>query len=119
MEGWLEKQGHTFKTWKRRWVVLEPSEDNENNFTLAYYVDESRSVKKGEFIIALDSAVTNLVDGYASGRNNLFALQAEGSSKKNFLLMSAPTEEIKNTWIIEIERAVETLRERAELQWQT
>lgn len=115
MEGWLEKQGHTFKTWKRRWVVLE--QESELVFNLSYYVDETRKNKKGEFKIALDSVVTNIEDGYTGGRGNLFALQAEGTSNKSYLLMSASTEESKNSWILALEGAIDLLREKVESQW--
>jgi hypothetical protein len=115
MEGWLEKQGHAWKSWKRRWVVLE--QDGEFSFTLSYYVDETRADKKGEFKIAIDSAVTNLEDGYTSGKCNLFALQAEGNGSKNYMLMSAQSEEVKNSWILAIEGAVDLIREKAESQW--
>lgn len=115
MEGWLEKQGHMFKTWKRRWVVLEPT--NENYYLLSYYVDQTKQEKKGEFRIALDSAVTNLDDGYSAGKANLFVLQAEGRGK-TFLIMSASDEADKNAWILAIETAIDTLRLHAESNWQ-
>jgi hypothetical protein len=116
MEGWLEKQGHMFKTWKRRWVVLE-NQINANYYLLSYFTDETKREKKGEFKIALDSAVTNLDDGYSSGKANLFVLQAEGNGK-TFLIMSALTEEDKNAWILTIETAIDTLRLHAESNWQ-
>jgi hypothetical protein len=115
MEGWLEKQGHMFKTWKKRWVVLESSEGH-NYYCLSYFVDETKREKKGEFRVALDSAVTNLDDGYSSGKSNLFVLQAEGHGK-TFLMMSALSEEDKNAWILAIETAIDTLRSQAESNW--
>jgi hypothetical protein len=115
MEGWLEKQGHMFKTWKKRWVVLE--QQDETCFTLSYFIDETKREKKGEFRIALDSAVTNLDDGYSSGKANMFVLQAEGHGK-TFLMMSAATEAEKNAWIVTIDQAIDRLRHHAESHWQ-
>ena len=116
MEGWLEKQGHMFKTWKRRWVSLEPSGEDQNYYSFSYYIDETKREKKGEFRIQLDSAVTNLEDGYSTGKSNLFVLQAEGHGK-TFLMLSALSEEDKNSWILAIETAIDTLRSQAESNW--
>lgn len=116
MEGWLEKQGHMFKTWKKRWVVLEQT--NDDYYLLSYYIDETKREKKGEFRIALDSSITNLDDGYSSGKSNMFVLQAEGNGK-TFLMMSALTESDKNAWIVSIDQAIDRLRLNAESNWQT
>lgn len=34
--GWVHKQGGRIKTWKQRWLVLQPTE-------LLYYVDEDKA----------------------------------------------------------------------------
>lgn len=114
MEGWLEKQGHTFKTWKRRWVTFERSDNC--TYSLKYYTDQTKSQLKGEFTIAIDSAVTDLEDGYVNGKQNLFVLQAEGKNK-SFLLIIADSDEEKKKWISAIESALETLRAEAEAKW--
>ena len=39
-EGWITKRGHIFRTWKKRWFVVE-------NGQVTYYVDESKTNEKG------------------------------------------------------------------------
>lgn len=112
MEGWLEKEGHIFKTWKKRWCVLDKSSG-----TLCYFTDSSKTTKKGEYRIVADSALTSLDDGYAGRKSHLFAIQAEGTN--NFLMLSASTEENKECWIFAIQECISNAREQIETLWST
>lgn len=58
--GWVEKEGGSVKTWKRRWMVLSPG------LEMAYYVeeaDEQKGKKKGFFNLLGYSVVEGLLDG--------------------------------------------------------
>lgn len=54
-EGWLEKKGSFFATWKKRWVVLTKT-------SLDYYTDETKSDKKGFIPLCNESSVQKLED---------------------------------------------------------
>ena len=116
MEGWLEKQGTVFKSWKRRWFVLYPDGDC---YYFRYYTSEDKLTEKGFFKIQIDSTVSSLDDGYGGGnRKCLFVLQAEGNKNKAVLLLSAESEDVKTEWIGAIQRAVDTMKEEIEASWE-
>ena len=117
MEGWLEKQGTVFKSWKRRWCVMYP--DGDDCMFFRYYTKEDRETEKGFFKILIDSSVSSLDDGYGGGnRKNLFVLQAVGNKNKDILLLSAESEEVKNEWIQAIQQGIDAIREKVEASWQ-
>ena len=88
MEGWLEKQGTVFKTWKRRWCVLY--KDGDEAMFFRYYTSEDKSTEKGFFRIAIDSSISSLEDGYGGGKKtNMFVLQAAGNKNKAICLASS------------------------------
>ena len=112
IDGWLQKEGHRIKTWKRRWVVVCFS---EGGIKLEYYKDQALKNKKGEYIIAADSAVSSLDDGYSGGRSHLIALQAEGNG--NLLILSAESEDGKAAWISALRDAIDAAKCIAESRW--
>lgn len=117
MEGWLEKQGTVFKSWKKRWCVLYP--DGDDILFFRYYTGEDKMTEKGFFKIVIDSTISSLDDGYGGGnRKNLFVLQAEGNKNKAVLLLSAESEEKKMEWLEAIQQGIDTIRERIEAAWQ-
>ena len=50
MEGWLEKEGHLFKNWQRRWFVVE-------KHRVAYYGSEQKQNLKGTYVLDKGSRV--------------------------------------------------------------
>jgi predicted ester cyclase len=94
MEGWLEKEGHTIKSWRRRWVVL----DKDTNI-LSYYKAENKRSKCGEMFITRNTALSNLLDGHSAGKTHLFAILSTENKGQNYLLLSAPSSEEKNAWM--------------------
>ena len=75
MKGWGTKQGHVWKTWKRRFFVLES--DNSSS-TIRYYVEEASNPPfgedmKGELNVRGYKATTKTVDNgtavYLTGKN--------------------------------------------------
>ncbi len=116
MEGWLEKQGTVVKNWKRRWFVLYP--DGEDAFFLRYFTAEDKKVEKGFFRILIDSSISGLDDGYGGGsKRNLFVLQAAGNKNKDFILLSAETDDKKSNWVEKIQQSIDSIRERVEASW--
>lgn len=112
IDGWLYKEGHRIKTWKKRWVVVG---FNDSGIKLEYYKDAALKSKKGEYVIAADSAVSSLDDGYSGGRSNLIALQAEGNG--NLLILSADSDESKAAWISALRDAIDAAKCIAESRW--
>mmetsp|Transcript_17895 Transcript_17895/g.29926 ORF Transcript_17895/g.29926 Transcript_17895/m.29926 type:complete len:121 (+) Transcript_17895:62-424(+) len=117
MEGWLEKQGTVFKSWKRRFFVLYP--DGDDKLFLRYYTNEDKMTEKGYFRIIIDSSVSGLDDGYGGGnRKCMFVLQAEGNKNKAVLLLSASSEEEKQGWIDAIQQGIDEIRQKIEASWE-
>jgi predicted ester cyclase len=94
MEGWLEKEGHTIKSWRRRWIVL-----NKDTNVLSYYKDEYKRSKCGEMFITRNTALSNLLDGHSAGKTNLFAILSTENRGHNYLLLSAPSSDEKTLWM--------------------
>jgi hypothetical protein len=117
MEGWLEKQGTVFKSWKKRFFVLYP--DGDDKLYLRYYTGEDKMNEKGFFRIIIDSTVSSLDDGYGGGKRKcLFVLQAEGNKNKAVLLLSASSEDEKQEWIDAIQQGIDKIREIVEASWE-
>jgi len=68
-EGYMHKLGHVFKTWKRRFFVLEKG-------TLTYFTNDSCSKKKGE--VVLDRTTT--VQGGSKGKRQWCVLITPSSA---------------------------------------
>lgn len=120
--GWLTKQGHIFRTWKKRWFVLEDQ-------LLKYYkaADESSSAaamadpgKVGDSdmkgcISIQGCKVAPLAPVDAGGKS--FCFQLTPLSNKIFLIC-APDEEARDQWIKAIQANAE-LRQGAPAAAQT
>jgi predicted ester cyclase len=114
MEGWLEKEGHTFKSWKRRYMVIGGEVEgvgNENSscssYVLSYYQDETLKSKYGEMFLTKNTALSNLLDGHVTGRNNLFVILSTENKGHNYLLLSAATPEEKIQWMRKIQEIID------------
>jgi len=102
--GWLTKQGHIFRTWKKRWFVLEEQ-------LLKYYkaADESTSTANPEkmgdsdmkgCISIQNCKVVTLPPADAAGRS--FCFQLTPVSGKIFLIC-APDDEAREQWMAAIQ----------------
>lgn len=107
MEGWLTKKGHLFKTWKRRWFVL----DTSKGFVLNYYEKENKKSLKGTYILSGSSHITRTDD--ERGHSNLFVLHATGSGGDE-LVMSADSPEEMQDWITGTEHIIRMCKETIE-----
>jgi hypothetical protein len=81
--GWLTKEGHLRKTWKRRYFVITFK-------TFKYYVDESLKKHKGNINIKNASVSESDVD------NRSFVIVDGGGKKFN---MQAESEQDKKEWV--------------------
>uniref|UniRef100_A0A7S0Q8E9 non-specific serine/threonine protein kinase n=1 Tax=Coccolithus braarudii TaxID=221442 RepID=A0A7S0Q8E9_9EUKA len=100
--GWLTKQGHIFKTWKKRWFVLEGEK-------LKYYKTDDRD--QGSFpptileqkgtITLTNCGVANLAPSEADSRQHAF--QISPLSKKIFLIC-AENDSSRTEWMKAIEQ---------------
>jgi hypothetical protein len=101
MEGWLHKQGHKVKSWKKRWCVL----DRRQGFVLSYYEKEDKKTLKGTYILSATSHVTTKPDD--GSHKFLFVLHAAGSNGHGDLVMSASGPEELMGWTAAINTLVE------------
>lgn len=69
LTGYLTKQGHNVKNWKRRYCVLKDGE-------LKYYTDESRVSLKGSYKINSQSIVSYINNEY-DGHDNILTLKSQ------------------------------------------
>ena len=99
--GWLDKEGHTFKTWKKRWFVLLKSGQ------LKYYADDSCATCKGTYQLTANSSV-NVVDERGS-KTNCFALSAAGDNGSDVLLLCTENDTIRVNWMRAFEETAEHL----------
>ncbi|XP_070506933.1 cytohesin-1 [Chironomus tepperi] len=106
-EGWLWKQGGRYKSWKRRWFIL-----NDN----CLYYFEFTTDKEPRGIIPLENIMVRECKANDKSKQHCFELYATGGAeiikacktdsegkvvegKHNVYRMSAATEEEKNEWI--------------------
>ena len=74
----------------------------------AVAADEAQGSLKGQYKLGVDSSVSSLNDGSVTGKNNLFAIAAEGTS--NYLILAAISSEEKSEWVARINCYIETVR---------
>lgn len=88
MEGWLVKKGHNFKTWQKRYFVLE-------KHRLSYYEKDNKKNLKGTYILSASAHISKIPD--EGSHKFLFVLHAEGSGG-SYLVMSAANVEDLAQW---------------------
>jgi uncharacterized protein YbjT (DUF2867 family) len=96
MEGWLEKEGHFFKTWQRRWFVVE-------KHRVAYYDSEQKQNLKGTYVLDKESKIVPCPQ--KGKRKFVFALHAKGSGGE-VLYMNASSQDEMEKWEAAINRAI-------------
>ena len=89
--GWLEKQGSTVKTWKKRWIVLGEG-------CLFYYEDSSMDKMKGKMIFDETSRVY-IIKSNENDDEKTLSWKFGISTQSRVLLLSAPSEEIRHNWV--------------------
>jgi hypothetical protein len=105
--GWLRKQGHVKRNWKRRYFTLNEAKSEEPSCLLEYYTDDSLYTKKGAYTITAASSC-NILDG-----DKLFVLQAKGANGANLLVMEAESNDDRELWFDMIDRTIAQLRDKA------
>ena len=99
MEGWLEKEGHWFKNWKKRYFVLD------GNGSLAYYTDDTRGKIKGSYQLSSTSSVNSIKE--QGSRRFRFVVRAHGANGSDVLVLSAGTDTDRELWMSKLEQAHE------------
>eukprot|EP01038_Epipyxis_sp_PR26KG_P012637 gene12637-16945_t len=97
MEGYISKKGQLFKTWKVRWFVVEGKR-------VTYYKNQLKQERKGKFDLTSNSHVR--VYPYEGQHTNVFMITIDDSRN---MLLSAPSEEIRDKWIDAIQAAITVL----------
>jgi hypothetical protein len=95
-QGYLTKEGHFIKNWKRRFFCLGPT-------AITYYPDESMKVRKG--VYALDTSCKIVKEDAIKGRMFCFSISADGGSR--YLLMQAESERDMDAWILSIKGVID------------
>lgn len=101
MEGYLSKEGHLFKTWKKRFFQLEGTD-------LKYFDDENKRKLKGRYVIDVEAKCNSVEDH--KGKKYMFALQAKGDNHSDIILLSAPSLLEKERWVQEINKVISKIR---------
>ncbi|CAK4080507.1 unnamed protein product [Aphanomyces euteiches] len=92
-KGWIEKCGHTFKTWK--WRYFELTRDG----CLRYYTSEDKSVCKGMIHVEKTTKNDIVIQTHMSSREFFFVLS---TPSRNYLF-STSTERTMKRWIRALE----------------
>jgi len=110
-EGWLLKQGGKFKTWKRRWFLL-------NDRCLYYFQHTAENVPQG--IIPLENVKVRIMEDQ-EGKRYLFEIYNESGSVKgakrdtkgtiiqgnhSYYRMAASSEEDRESWVNTIQDSI-------------
>jgi hypothetical protein len=109
-EGFLQKQGHIRKSWKKRWFVLK------SDGTMPYYKNESSATKDEEplGVVMIGADGLNVSGGEAessaAGRSCAFRLHQPGGTVREYVLAGSDQAET-DAWINTIERRYQLQRE--------
>jgi len=106
--GWLYKEGHVRKTWKRRYFVLSASRLTDS---IIYFSEEMEVNKKGE--ISLKDCIVERATNIKGRGNYSFLIHTktrEQGEAKDFLL-DAEDEQECNEWIHAIQMASNAIQE--------
>jgi len=95
-DGWLTKQGGSFKSWKRRYFVLKAG-------VIYYYKTEKDTVITGRIDLTSASSVK---EDSTKGKKYLFAVT---TSKRTFYVQAEKQEDLQG-WITAIEKSVHSLK---------
>eukprot|EP00007_Cunea_sp_BSH-02190019_P000964 CAMPEP_0174230722 /NCGR_PEP_ID=MMETSP0417-20130205/1420_1 /TAXON_ID=242541 /ORGANISM="Mayorella sp, Strain BSH-02190019" /LENGTH=1024 /DNA_ID=CAMNT_0015308471 /DNA_START=162 /DNA_END=3236 /DNA_ORIENTATION=+ len=107
-EGWLNKQGGSIKTWKRRYFVLRRD-------TVLYYrqaLNQKRIIKgtqpMGEIRFNI---ITGVEEALGKNKKHHFFFKINVNTERDHYLIVAPTAEIMHEWIEAINDAVRVYQE--------
>ncbi|ETV91990.1 hypothetical protein H310_13627 [Aphanomyces invadans] len=103
--GWLYKQGHILKNWKRRFFVLDGSVLRYFSEDVDATVPKSTTHKlKGEVLLFHKDTTVHYVDIHLSGRDFTFAIDTSGGGFS--LMLQASSLDEREDWIYAIEDAI-------------
>ena len=106
LEGWLEKEGHIVKNWKKRFFILEMK-----TRVLRYYRNADLSYMAGEYHIDSKSIVTTEDDRPKLHIFNVISLKAmKIGEKETILFMCANTLEERDRWLGALQEAISGVR---------
>ncbi|KAL6065530.1 PH domain-containing protein [Balamuthia mandrillaris] len=95
-EGWLTKQGGSYKSWKKRWCVLKDG-------TVFYFKNPKATTPKGTIDLEPTSQVTE-----TTLTKKKFAFQVK-TAQRTFVIY-ADSDSIKASWVSALQSAVESLK---------
>uniref|UniRef100_M4BXL4 PH domain-containing protein n=1 Tax=Hyaloperonospora arabidopsidis (strain Emoy2) TaxID=559515 RepID=M4BXL4_HYAAE len=95
MQGWLEKCGQQFKTWKWRFFVLR------KDGVLAYYTDETLRKMKGAIDVSCGSDADVSVQSNSMDKASVFLI----ATSQRHLMISAPSQPMMKKWIARLHAA--------------
>mmetsp|Transcript_18258 Transcript_18258/g.30448 ORF Transcript_18258/g.30448 Transcript_18258/m.30448 type:complete len:502 (-) Transcript_18258:267-1772(-) len=98
-DGFLTKQGGSYKNWKRRWFVLKGD-------TLYYFKTQKDTEQTGQIKIEKNS-LCSPEQGMRTGKKSKFYFSV-GTASRTFFLF-AETDETMKQWVERISRSIETL----------
>lgn len=96
-EGWMTKQGGSYKSWKKRWFTLVDT-------TLTYYPDQKAKKEKGK----IDLKKATGVDDAPEEKKKPNAFKIIVPSVRTFYIVCA-TEQEKKEWMEEIKKVISGL----------
>ncbi|KAG9408980.1 hypothetical protein AC1031_020885 [Aphanomyces cochlioides] len=101
--GWLNKQGHVRKNWKRRFFVLDGSVLQYFSDDVDSSVQKSKTHKlKGEVLLFHKDTTVRYVDATLSGRDFTFAIDSGEYS----LQLQASSLDEREDWVFAVEDAI-------------
>ncbi|KAF0723352.1 hypothetical protein Ae201684_017694 [Aphanomyces euteiches] len=101
--GWLNKQGHVRKNWKRRFFVLDGSVLQYFSDDIDSSVQKSKTHKlKGEVLLFHKDTTVRYVDATLSGRDFTFAIDSGEYS----LQLQASSLDEREDWVFAVEDAI-------------
>eukprot|EP01083_Nonionella_stella_P158206 514641_1 len=86
--GWMTKQGHTRKTWKRRWFIIF------DTCEMRYYVDDKREEPKGSVLLTDVLTMRMVSDGIKYDEANILELH----TTNRIWVLSADTKQERTLW---------------------
>jgi predicted ester cyclase len=87
--------------------IAEDEGDSCQTYLLSYFKDETLKSKYGEMFLTKNTALSNLLDGHITGRNNLFVILSTENKGHNYLLLSATSSSEKVQWMQKIQEIID------------
>eukprot|EP01084_Bolivina_argentea_P163483 284405_1 len=101
--GYLMKQGGKWKSWKKRWFILN---NNQNILLLKYYQSNKLKIFKGSIDLLL---VTSLCRGDEQTNGKKYTIELHTPSTNRVWILAADTEIHRNMWIQKLTKVMQSI----------